>query len=315
MRRIELVEMKKTIVVLLSLAFILSFSACKSKGKMSGDTKLIPAGTNAIAEINIADLMKLDKVKSELEGREGKSFTKKTGLKPSDVKSITLFATVDKLRDLERHPNFGFLVKGSGFDNAMKELVKSAGKRIKELKYADKVIYSKRDLSLSLIGKNIAGGTLDNVKKILDLSKGKGKSLDTKEFASIFKKLNASSAKGAVILPKSTREELVKMAKGSPMPVAGLNDVVAKLKVIAAGANISNSSIELKFVIKSDAKAVKTLVETAKTLLKTMAAPMVKQYESKMKGVQAVYDSLKIEADGDYMLISLKIPASMLDKM
>lgn len=308
--------MKKTIIVLLSLAFVLSFSACKSKGKLSGDTKLIPEGTNAIAEINFTDIMKLAKVKKELEGREGKSFTKKTGLKPSDIKSMTLFATVDKLKDLDRNPNFGFLVKGSGFDKAMKELVKSAGKNIKELKYAGTTVYTKSGISLSLTGNNVAGGTLDNVKKVLDLSKGKGKAVNTKEFSAIFSKLNASSAKGAVILPKSTRDELVKMSsKGLPMPVAGLSEVVAKLDVIAAGANISSSSIELKLVLKSDSKAVKTLVSTLNGLLKTMAAPMVKQYESKMKGVQAVYDSLKIKADGDYLVVSVKIPASMLDKM
>jgi len=307
--------MKKTIVVLLSLAFVLSFSSCKNKGKLSGDTKLIPAGTNAIAEINFADIMKIDKIKKEME-KESKSFTKKTGLKPSDVKSMTIFVTVDKLRDLERNPNFGFLVKGNNFEKALKELVKSGGKRVKESKYAGTKIYSKAPISLALTGKDVVGGTLDNVKKILDLSKGKGKAVDTKEFSKIFKKLNASSAKGALIIPKSTREELVKMSsKGMPMPVAGLSEVVTKLDVIAGGANISSSSIEIKIVLKSDAKAVKTLVKTLNSLLETMAAPMVKQYEAKMKGIKAIYDSLKIKADGSYLLISAKIPSSMLDKM
>jgi len=305
--------MKKTIVVLLSLAFVLSFSSCKNKGKLSGDTKLIPAGTNAIAEINFEDIMKLKKVKKQIE-KESKSFTKKTGLKPSDIKSMTLFANVDKLKDLERNPNFGFLVKGNDLGKALKELVKSGGKRVKESKHAGAKVYSQGPISLSLTGSNVVGGTLDNVKKILDLSKGKGKAVNTKEFSEIFKKLNASSAKGAVVLPKSTREELVKLAKKSPMPVAGLNELVQKLEVIAVGANVSSSSIEIKLVLKSDKKAIATLVTGLNGML-TMFAPQAEKMDKKMKGAKAAYDSIKLEAKGSYFVASVKIPASMLDKM
>jgi len=304
--------MKKTIVVLLSLVFVLSFSSCKKKGKLSGDTKLIPEGTNAIAEINVSDFMKLEKVKKELSGMEGKSFTKKTGLKPEDVKSITLFATIDKLKDLERNPNFGFLVKGNGFDKAIKEVVKSAGKSIKELKYAGSMIYSKRDLSLSLIGNNVAGGTIENVKKILDLSKGKGKSLNTKEFAKIFGKLKASSAKAAVIVPEVTRKELA--AIKSPMPMAGLNEVVQKLEVFAVGANVSSSSIEVRLVLKSSSKDIKKLVEALNGMLKMFGAQAAAM-DKGMPGAKDAFDSIKINADGDYLTASVTIPAKMLEKL
>ncbi len=304
--------MKKTIVVLLTLAFVLSFSSCKKKGKLSGDTKLIPAGTNAIAEINVSDFLKLEKIKKELGGFEGKSFTEKTGLKPNDIKSITLFANINKLRDLDRNPDFGFLVKGNGFDSALKKLVKKGGKRVKETKYADKMIYTKKPISLSLVGKNIAGGTLENVKKILDLSKGKGKAANLKEFSAIFAKLNASSAKAAVALPESTKKELGAMT--GAMPVPGVAGVLQKLEILAIGANVSSSSIEIKLVVKSDAKAIKTLVDGVKPMLK-MFAGKVAGMDKQMPGAKEAFDSIKIEADGSYLKASVKIPAKMLDKM
>lgn len=304
--------MKKTIVVLLTLAFVLSFSSCKKKGKLAGDTKLIPEGTNAVAEINVSDFMKLSKVKKELEGRDGDSFTKRTGLKPSDIKSMTLFATVDKIRDLERNPNFGFLVKGNDLDKAIKVLVKSGGKRVKELKYSGAAIYTKDHLSLSLTGNNVAGGTIGNVKKMLDLSKGKGKAANLKEFAAIFAKLNASSAKGAVVLPESTKKDLLKMTK--MMPIPGASGVLQKLEILAVGANVSSSSIELKLVLKSDAKAVKTLVAGLKAMLKGYGAQATAM-DKAMPGAKAAFDSIKLENDGAYLKASVKIPAKMLDKM
>jgi len=303
--------MKKTIVVLLSLAFLLSFSSCtKSKAKLSGDTKLIPAGTNAIAEINFADVMKLEKVKKQMD-EESKKFTEMTGVKPSDVTSITLFANVDKLRDLERKPDFGFLIKGKGFT---KDIFKKVPKSFKQIKHADTVIYNMEKMAVALAGKTVVGGTIDNAKKVLDLSKGKGKAVDTKEFTAIFKKLNASSAKAAVVLPESTRKELVKMASSVPLPVAGLSDFVSKLKVISAGANISSSSVEFKMVIKSDAKAIKLLVPALNALL-PMVGDQADKADKKMKGAKKAFDSIKLVADGDYFVASVKIPESLIDQM
>ncbi len=300
--------MKKTIVVLLTLAFVLSFSSCKKKGKLAGDTKLIPEGTNAIAEINVSDFMKLEKVKKEVT-KEGKMFTKMTGIKPSDVKSITLFATVDKLRDLERKPNFGVLINGSGFS---KDMFSKLPKGFKKLAYAGTTIFNDDGFGFALVGKTLVGGTVDNTKKILDLKAGKGKAANVKEFAAIFAKLNASSAKGAVVVPKSTKKDLSKMTK--MMPVPGVAGVLQKLEVLAVGANVSSSSIEVKLVLKSDAKAVKTLVDGLKPMLKMFGAKAA-QMDKQMPGAKDAFDSIKLEADGAYLKASVKIPAKMLDKM
>jgi hypothetical protein len=300
--------MKKTIVVLLTLAFVLSFSSCKSGAKLSGNTKLIPEGTNAIAEINVSDFMKLAKIKKEVE-KEGEKFTKMTGIKPSDVKSITFFATVDKLRDLQRKPDFGFLVEGSGFT---KDIFKNVPKSFTQIKYADTTIYDARDMAMALNGKTVVGGTVDNTKKILDLGKGKGKAANVKEFAEIFAKLKASSAKGAVVVPKSTRDELAKMK--SPMPVGGLTEVMQNLEVFAMGANVSSSSIEVKLVLKSDAKGVKALATSLDGLLKMFGAQAAGM-DKKMPGAKEAFDSIKINADGKYLTASVTIPAKMLDKM
>ena len=300
--------MKKTIVVLLTLAFVLSFSSCKKNGKLSGNTKLIPEGTNAIAEINFSDFMKLDKVKKEIT-KEGKKFIKATGIKPSDVKSLTLFATVDKLRNLERKPDFGVLINGSGFS---KDMFKNLPNGVKKLEYAGSTIFSDNGFGFALAGKTLIGGTVENTKKILDLSKGKGKSANIKEFSAIFAKLKASSAKAAIIMPESTKKDLGKMAGMTPVP--GVGTVLQNLEVLAVGANVSSSSIEIKLVLKSDSKAVKTLVDGLKPMLKMFGAKAA-EMDKGVPGAKEAFDSIKLEADGAYLKASVKIPAKMLDKM
>jgi len=246
--------MKKSLVLLLTFAFMLSFNSCK-KGKMSSNAKYIPEGTNVIAEINYNDLMKIKKFKKEADFYS-KPFSHMTGIKTENIKVLTLFSTIKTIQDAD-NPKFGVLLSGKGFN---KDFVKKSKKKnYRKLEYNGNTIFMAEDkMGFAFLDKAFVFGNTPVLKKVIDLSKGKVKKADMSEFKKLFSKLNARSVRLAVLIPKESKTLLSLLE--SPIPVDGFKETVNSVKSMAFGANVSSSEVEIKIVLKGDSKSIKKLV-------------------------------------------------------
>jgi len=308
--------MKKIIIVLLVLSFALVFTSCGSSAKVTKkkaekkDIELIPQTANLIAEANISDFLKIEKLKTYLDKELKKNMPKEVAISLDDLKHVTFFSKIEDPKGLKTKPNFGFLLRGN---NLTEDLLKKLLKDSEELKHNGNNIFKTKDASgLSLVKNVLVGGTLENTKKVLDLSKNKGKAVDKKVFQETFKSLNMSSAKMAMIVTPKFKESLVLALQKLPLPIGGLNVTLEKLEVIAMGSTVTDTHIKFKIMLKSDKDAVVALSASLTALIR-MLASKADELESKAKGAKESFESIKFGAEGNYFVSSITVPISLIN--
>jgi len=303
--------LKVIITNLLLLSIVLFFFSCtkKTKTKSIINTKLIPIENNLIVELKFKDLLSL---LPSIFQEDIEKFKKELGIDVKLISSITIFTKINYIKDFKNFRDKSFyslIINGDNLDKnifqKIPRLLKRFNKEFKTINYSKFSIYKQKEETMSLVANKLIAAKLYNTKKILDLSKNKGRSIDENKFISTFKEINTSSFKAIFFIPKEIKKEIHNYIQLFAFPIIGLTEFINEIKAIVVEANLSKSSIELRFIISSETKVTKTLViELNKKLPKLL--------ETTEKRIKDIFTSLKIKQNKNKLIGSIKIPKSIL---
>lgn len=274
------------------------------------DLSYFPEKAVLVGSFDINAFKAIKELKPILE--QGFAEAKKNGLDLSTVNSLSYYVNVESLKG-ENH-DMAVLVNGLKIP---KELLEKSGLKIKKEKYNDTeiMIDEKQDAGFATLGNDLLAGSVTSIKKMIDVKKGKVKSLAkselAKEFNSILAKSKNAAFKIAFVTNKLAKEQLENLSKGQGAMAA---EFLRNLKSGSFSISINKDALKFALTFHSNKAGVDQVMAVAKPQLGMLTQP-----NSPMLGMVSpilgkegadifakVLKTLKVNNDGDYLSITFE---------
>lgn len=324
--------MKKLLVIMLSILLVTSFVGCKKKPAdttANGETKTTeqkgstetkaatdfayyPADAMVIGEVDVKSLMNLKGIKEVLD-KELPKIEQELGIKFDKVATASFYMNV---KNINETPSGAVVVNELDFSS-----LKAKAQKTEQVEGVD-VFHMDSESGFSIIDKDTIIGTIDALKSMVALKKGKGENLASTQNSAVFKetmgKLGNSVLKMSFVPNAVVQAELKKAAEMQPMFAGFINN----FKAASFGLGVDEKNLYVYINAKSEKQAVADLVKMANDQITAMGGEIEKQLKAlePMLGADGVtmltdaFKSLKITADGEYALISITISAKLVEK-
>ena len=210
MKKINKKHSLQTIVLLFSATlFFTILSGCSKEKDIKASTtdsktntifSLISDKCNAIGELNISEIIKIELFQKQIAANKHNAYLQKwnaAGLNLDNIDNICFGVIPPNLDKVNTNPDEGIILFNTiskvSLDKFIKLEIKESGKKITTIKIADRVIYlipnekGMGNVFLTQIDdKLIAAGSKDMITATIELSQNKGKSaLDNKELMNL----------------------------------------------------------------------------------------------------------------------------------
>lgn len=307
-----------SIIFTMVLMTFLLISGCK-KGAVGESMSLVPADAAGVFNINFkkfAQLSVFDKMMNEPDvkktGNPGffkdyQDFVNKTGIDPKkDINSMTV-AMLGKFSMPGKDSQVVVIVNLTYNKDKILSLVKENATEVTQETYNGETIFKfkesdGKDIGASFINaSNIAAGSIDGVKKVIDLAKGKGKSIkDNAEMKPFLEKMKPNTITSFVIgIPAEAR-------KNQDMGMGKID--LTKAEAVIGYIDYENKAWSgLIQLLLKDEKANQQIAQTLNGLkgMGAMAGPEIGELLG-LINITSTSDSVKIEGS---------VPDSLVEKI
>ncbi len=313
---------RASVKLALSLVALLSTScdSCRTSGRTAAkeDLQLVPKETDIIMMVNLARARGTALWQRVLEARDSnvdakrdyEDFAKKCALDP--LRQIDSVFVALPQGSAESH-DFVLILRGAFDENKLvecaKEQAKKQGSEVIATDYTDKKLYNDtkqgQAYATFLDKKTVALGSLDWVKKVVDLSANKAaaSAKDNEGLATLMKRTKTGAAMwGAGLVPPSVRDQL---ASNPQLSAAGSMKTVSGSVEVASGLDAA-----LDIDLGSDNDAKELVAKITAQLLDARKQPQVL-----MMGLVPLFDGIKIEQKAAAFHLTLKFTQPQVDDL
>ena len=232
-----------------------------------------------------------------------------------DLNKITFISYYLNVEDLSKEPNDGaVLISGFKFSE---DLVKKIGVKYKKEKYSDVdiLIDEEKSTCIAVIGNDTIMGSIPSVKKMIDVKKGKIKSLakseSAKEFNNMIEKSKDAAFRIIVVNNKLGQEQLKNMAKGQGAMIA---EFLNNFKSALFSVTITKDAFKFAVKFHSSKAGVDQAMAIAQPQLAMMtqpnspilgmAQPMLGKEGSEI--LAKVLKTLQLKKNNDYLCATIE---------
>ncbi len=326
--------MKKIIFALLIISLAFTFGCKKKTGEETkteksgttttkGETKGVtgatdselafyPSNSTVVGNIDITAIKNIKGIKAILDAELPK-VEKEIGLSFDKASAANFYAT---LKSMNEDPTGAVVVKNLDMTPVSKNAKKD------ETVDGVKIYHMDSESGFAVIDGDSIVGTIDAIKTTIKVKKGSEKNLASSSNNAIFKetlsKLGKTVFKVAFVPSSEFEAELKKLAEEQPMFASVINN----FKAASFGVGIEGETLNFYFNAKSDKDSIKGLAD----MLNGQVTAMGGEIDNQLKGLEEIvekdgvemlskaFKSLKIKAEGDYILVSFSVESKLLDK-
>ena len=274
------------------------------------DLSYFPEQAVVVGSFDVKAFSAIKELKPMME--QGFEEAKKNGIDLSTVSFLSYYVNIENLKG--NNNDAAVLVSGLKIPE---NLLGKMGLKIKKEKYndIDIMIDEKQDAGFAPLGNDLLAGSVKSIKKMIDVKKGKVKSLAksdmAKEFNAILAKSNGAAFRIAFVVNKMASEQLQKLSQGQGAMAA---DFLKNLKSGSFSVSIVKDSLKFAFNFHSNKAGVNQVLAVAKPQLGMLTQPnspmlgMVQPILGK-EGTEIlgkVLKTLKVNNDGEYLSVTFE---------